>query len=176
MRVKHRVSCGPSRRITQPATAAGPSGAHATVIPMHTSCSLRTGHLRCQETRQACFCTAECAAEAESTSGGPSLALRRVLARVPWDKLSIDEGNQVRFMLHVLSLRRESSSSQAAGRKWEQFCQLHALPPDSCCHESVWETIKTLVDPDVSHDDVSLCLRKEAANSFGIMAPLGENV
>lgn len=140
------------------------------------SCVRHIGHLRCEETRQACFCTAECAAAAESASGGPSLALRRVLARVPWDKLSLDERNNVRFMLHVLSLRRDSSSSPEAKHKWEKFCDLHALPPESCSHERVWEVIKTLVDPDVSHDDVSLCLRKEAANGFGIMAPLGDNV
>lgn len=134
------------------------------------------GHLVCQKTQQACFCTSECVAAAEHTVGGPDMALRKVLAAVPWAKLSIDECNQARFMLHVLSLRRDSSCSEEAGKKWAQFCSLHALPPDSSTHDRVWEVIRTLIDPDVSHDDVSLCLRKEAANAFGIMAPLGKDV
>lgn len=145
---------------------------------MYVLCIL-AGHLRCDETRQACFCTAECASAAELESGGPNLALRRVLTSVPWDKLNADECNQVRFMMHVLSTRRDSTCSTQTtevGKKWDQFCKLHALPPDSCSHQRVWEVVKTLVDPDVSHDDVSLCLRKEAANSFGIMAPVGEHV
>lgn len=140
-----------------------------------TSFVLLAGHIRCQETQQACFCTDECATAAERTAGAPSLALRRILVKVPWEKLLLDECNQVRFMLHVLSLRG-ASSCPLASKKWEQFCCLQALPPDSCSHKRVWEVMKTLVDPDVSHDDVSLCLRKEAANSFGIMAPVGEYV
>jgi hypothetical protein len=79
-------------------------------------------------------------------------------------------------MLHILSLRRDVTSCPEAEKKWSQFCSFYALSPDACAHERVWEVVKSLVDPDVTNDDVSMCLRKEAANSFGIMAPVGEGV
>jgi hypothetical protein len=137
------------------------------------------GHLCCEETQQACFCSSECKQAAEGDNGGPSLTLRRILSHVPWTELSEEVANHVRYTLHVLALRQAAEDSQTAAERWKQMCDLHAVPEDSadgCTHERVWSLVKGLAAADVTLEDVSLYLRKEAANSFGILAPIGPEV
>lgn len=137
----------------------------------------RAGNLCCGETRQACFCSHSCQVHAEHIEGSASLALRRRLFKVPWASISPDDRNHVRFLLHALALRDASQHNHGAARKWERLLALQALPqslmPDL---GRVWKVIQQVCSPDISLEDVSYLLRREACNSFGIMAPMNEQV
>lgn len=96
---------------------------------------------------------------------------------MPWDSLTPDDRNHVRFLLHALALRDASQHNHGAARKWERLLALQALPqslmPDL---GTVWKVIQQVCSPDISLEDVSYLLRREACNSFGIMAPTDEEV
>lgn len=130
------------------------------------------GYMLCEETQQACFCSTTCAEAAEMEAGAPCRSMRRLLQRVPWNHLSAEEGQQVRFMLQALALRNAAATSEPARKRWEQLQGLGGRCPADCSpYARVHAVLSDITGADLPLADVAALLVKEGSNGYGIMAP-----